>query len=95
MGKRIASLCRRFSEWLDPSPLDVVTLNVPRDAVYMKALEMVKVAELAHSPAHGEAKRRHVYASLLQSRDKLEAGFVGRRNRDFAQAIEAALTEVR
>lgn len=88
MARVIATWFRRFAEWIDPPASDVVTLTVPKDSIYQRAVELAKAADGRFLEDYGEAKRHHVLAQLAKD-------FDGVSHRLFAQAIEAALTEIR
>lgn len=62
----------------------VVTLTVPKDALYHRALVLTAAADQRHSPDHGEAKRHQVYSQLQKE-------FPAARKRAIGRAIEAVL----
>ena len=80
----LARWLQRLATWIDV-PRSVVTLVVPKDALYYRAVVLVADQEAMRSGSGmGESKRHQVLARLIKE-------FPTRSKRDVARAIEAAL----
>ena len=82
----LGRLLQRFAAWVyGPVPsVDVVTLTVPKDALYSVACALCHYADTLHGSSFGEAKRHYVYAQL-------EKTFPEQSAQDRALLIEAAV----